>query len=172
MSEQQTEAGGPDGSRVVVQYVGPEGADESPVSLPGYLGALPSIVKPGDLFTALVEYAAELDGQAEFEVGDEIPATHPDFTEAVRSIAGEAHVAPAVPLDLARADKARAEAEAADLKGDDLTDALRERGLPLSGTADEKRARIAEHDAGQQSPPPPPPGEGDQSNPGGTPGQE
>ncbi|WP_447643172.1 hypothetical protein [Nocardioides zeae] len=34
-----------------------------------------------------------------------------------------------------------------ELKGQALDDALEERGLPKTGTADEKRARVAEHDA-------------------------
>jgi uncharacterized protein (UPF0210 family) len=34
----------------------------------------------------------------------------------------------------------------AELKGQALEDALKERGLPSTGTADEKRARVAEHD--------------------------
>lgn len=170
MTEQQPEAGGPDGSRVVVQYVGPEGADESTVSLPGYLGALPSVLKAGDLFTVPAEHADELDAQDEFEVGDVIPVDHPEFAEAVATIAGDAQVAAAVPADLARADAVRAKARAENLAGDSLTEALRDRGLPLGGSADEKRARIAEHDAG--TPPPPPPGEGDQNSTGGTPGQE
>lgn len=34
-----------------------------------------------------------------------------------------------------------------ELKGQALEDALEERGLPKSGTADEKRARVSEHDA-------------------------
>lgn len=37
--------------------------------------------------------------------------------------------------------------QAAELKGKALEDALIARGLPATGTADEKRARIAEHDA-------------------------
>jgi hypothetical protein len=37
------------------------------------------------------------------------------------------------------------EAPASELKGDALDAALRDAGLPLSGTADEKRARLAEH---------------------------
>lgn len=38
-----------------------------------------------------------------------------------------------------------------ELKGQALEDALKDRGLSTSGTADEKRARVAEHDA--QNPP-------------------
>jgi hypothetical protein len=37
--------------------------------------------------------------------------------------------------------------EPEDLKGQALEDALDERGLPKTGSADEKRARVAEHDA-------------------------
>jgi hypothetical protein len=36
------------------------------------------------------------------------------------------------------------------LRGDALDQALKDRDLPTSGTADEKRARVAEHDAAQQ----------------------
>jgi hypothetical protein len=35
----------------------------------------------------------------------------------------------------------------ADLKGADLTDALKSAGLPLNGTADEKRQRLADHNS-------------------------
>ena len=51
---------------------------------------------------------------------------------------------------LAQAEKAAAEAAeklAADLKGKALDDALDKAGLSKSGSADEKRARLAEHEA-------------------------
>lgn len=41
-----------------------------------------------------------------------------------------------------------AEPDPADLKGQALDDALETAGLPKSGTADEKRARLAEHAEG------------------------
>lgn len=40
-----------------------------------------------------------------------------------------------------------ADETADELKGQALEDALKERGLVTTGTADEKRARVAEHDA-------------------------
>jgi len=39
------------------------------------------------------------------------------------------------------------ESDASELRGQALEDALNERGLPHTGTADEKRARVAEYDA-------------------------
>ncbi len=45
--------------------------------------------------------------------------------------------------------EAAAAEEAAKLKGQALEDALDKRGLPKTGTADEKRAAVAEHDAQQ-----------------------
>ena len=39
--------------------------------------------------------------------------------------------------------------DAAELKGEALDEALKEAGLPLTGKADEKRARLAEHLAAQ-----------------------
>jgi len=50
-------------------------------------------------------------------------------------------------------DEAEAEAEtpaAAELKGEALDDALRDAGLPLTGTADEKRKRLADFLAEEQ----------------------
>ena len=44
---------------------------------------------------------------------------------------------------------ARAEAEAGELRGKALNEALREAGLPMTGTADEKRAALADYAAGQ-----------------------
>ena len=43
----------------------------------------------------------------------------------------------------------RVEAPADELKGKELDAALDAAGLPKSGSADEKRARLAEHQAGQ-----------------------
>ena len=42
---------------------------------------------------------------------------------------------------------ARAEAEAGELRGKALNEALRDAGLPMTGTADQKRAALAEHAA-------------------------
>ena len=43
--------------------------------------------------------------------------------------------------------QARAEEEVEGLKGEALDEALKAAGLPRTGTADEKRARLAEHEA-------------------------
>lgn len=52
-------------------------------------------------------------------------------------------------LDDADAPEPADDADAGELKGAELEQALKDRGLPTTGTADEKRARVAEHDAAQ-----------------------
>ena len=47
------------------------------------------------------------------------------------------------------ADQPPADQKPEDLKGEALDAALKEAGLPVSGSADEKRARLAEHLAAQ-----------------------
>jgi hypothetical protein len=48
--------------------------------------------------------------------------------------------------------EAAAEDEAAKLKGQALADALEKRGLPNTGTADDKRAAVADYDAANPEP--------------------
>lgn len=104
--------------------------DKSPVSLPGNADATPSVIRGGDVVEVNAEAAELLADDPMFELTDE-PYT-------VQLNAREQREADAVEA---------AAAEAEGLKGESLNDALRERDLPLTGTASEKRARIAEFDA-------------------------
>jgi len=107
--------------------------DQSPVSLPGNADATPSVIRPGDVVEVNAE-AAELmaDDPAMWEPTDE-PYTVPPNRRAQREAA------------------AKAQADADELKGADLDRALKSRGLPVTGTAVEKRAAVAEYDAAAQA---------------------
>ncbi len=80
---------------------------------------------------------------------DGTPVTLTDQEKADAVAGGQ----PGAPLD----EKPRegggpdADPEPEDLKGEALDKALEDRGLPKTGSADEKRARVAEHDAAQAS---------------------
>jgi hypothetical protein len=56
--------------RTFVEYVDDEGGE---ISLPGYLDATPSIVRPGDTFSILAEHADEVLAAARF-VETDVPA--------------------------------------------------------------------------------------------------
>lgn len=86
--------------------------------------------------------------------------------DRVVTIGGDANAVPALirPGDVVEVNTSAVEALIAsgeftvegaappELRGEQLDDALRDAGLPLTGTADEKRQRLAEHNAGNNDP--------------------
>lgn len=105
--------------------------DPSPVSLPGSADATPSVIRPGDVVEVNAQTAELLrDDDTMWQPTDE-PYTVPPNRRQQREA------------------EAKAAADADELKGADLDRALKTRGLPTTGTADEKRAAVAEHDAAE-----------------------
>lgn len=116
MSEQtSTEAEVPVGARAVAQYVGHDTEEpEAERSLPGYLGAVPSIVKVGTPFTFDASFAAELEASGEFEVHGLLDLDVEGDRELRDKIEEEvtARTGAVVPAELAEADEAAAKAAA------------------------------------------------------------
>lgn len=105
--------------------------DPSPVSLPGTADATPSVIRPGDVVEVNAETADLLRAdEAMWQPTDEAYTVPPNRRQQ-------------------REAEAKAQADADELKGDKLDRALKTRGLPVTGTADEKRAAVAAYDAAE-----------------------
>ena len=103
--------------------------DPSPVSLPGTADATPSVIRPGDVVEVNAETAELLREDDKMWQPTDEDYTVPPNRRAQREA------------------DAKAKADADELKGADLDRALKTRGLPVTGTADEKRSAVAEYDA-------------------------
>lgn len=147
MSEPSTEAEEyPAGARAVAKYTPDEETHPGDVSLPGYLGAVPSLVAAGGIFTFDAAFVEELAGQAEFDVAGVLDLSD-EGDRALRAEIESIVDTIVVPAELRQADEVAAEVEEAapeKLKGEALDDAARAAGIPTSLSADEKRAALAD----------------------------
>lgn len=157
MTEPSTEAEEyPAGARAVARYTPDVETHPSEVSLPGYLGAVPSLVGPGGVFTFDASFTAELDGQVEFEVArvlDLSDESDRKMRDEIESIVDTV----VVPAELRQADELAAENSPENLKGEALDEAAKAAGISTSLTADEKRAALADRPPTSVEPVPNPP---------------